>query len=90
MCIMWKIRQRELGIDDFGNPLEDAQPGLPDSPIPIIQGPPNGEQVPEAVSVVVESDIHESHEAHVSEQTPLLKQHMSDEQGKGWLSWLRG
>ncbi|KAI0694120.1 hypothetical protein BC835DRAFT_1415497 [Cytidiella melzeri] len=86
MCIMWKIRQRKLDIDDFGNPLGSSQPDLAASPVPVIQGPPDGERVPEAVSAAVESDIYE--EQPVSEVTPLLKQDASDK-GKTWSSWLR-
>lgn len=88
MCIMWKIRQRKLGVDDFGQPLdtESSRPDLQGSLIPVTQGPPNGERVPEAVSAAVESDIYEE---EVSEATPLLKQG-APEQGKGWFSWLLG
>lgn len=27
MCLIWKARQKRLGIDDFGNPLPDAPSG---------------------------------------------------------------
>lgn len=27
MCLFWKVRQRRLGVDDFGNPLPDAPSG---------------------------------------------------------------
>jgi len=26
MCLCWKVRQRRLGIDDFGHPLTDSPP----------------------------------------------------------------
>lgn len=32
MCLCWKVRQRRLGVDDFGKPLEDRSPSI--TPIP--------------------------------------------------------
>ena len=48
MCIVWTFRQRRLGIDDFGNPLDGS--GVPalvrssgDDPLP---EEPVGEETP--------------------------------------------
>ncbi len=91
MCILWKIRQRKLGIDDFGNSVDSAeQPGLQNLPVPVTQGPADGERLPEAVSAAVETDIHSVNEELASEATPLLKQDETPSKGKDWLSWLRG
>ncbi|KAI0088322.1 hypothetical protein BDY19DRAFT_994229 [Irpex rosettiformis] len=88
MCILWKLRQRELGLDDFGNPL--GCPDMQDTPVPVAQGPIDGERVPEAVSAAVETDIHNVHEEQVTEVTPLLKQDEAPSKGKDWLGWIRG
>lgn len=31
MCIAWKIRQRKLGVDDFGHPVDQSGSSTPDS-----------------------------------------------------------
>lgn len=91
MCILWKIRQQKLGLDDFGNPLGPSEhPDLQDSPVPVTQGPTDGERLPEAVSAAVESDIHSLHEEQMSETTRLLTQDDAPGKGKGWFDWLRG
>ena len=85
-------RQRKLGIDDFGEPISGVgpvPPELQDSPIPVTQGPPNGEPVQEAVSAAVHSDLHEEHDReNANEETPLLKK--DTESKKSWLGWLWG
>lgn len=94
---MWKSRQRKLGIDDFGKPLEAAiEPALEDSPIPITQGPDDGlsQSVHEAVIAAVEADVREDeHPADASEQMPLLQRSASassQKQGGRWQDWFRG
>ncbi|KAI0340331.1 hypothetical protein BDW22DRAFT_1360269 [Trametopsis cervina] len=87
MCIMWKLRQHRLKIDDFGNPLVDEQPDFADSPITVTQGPADGEDVQDAVSAAVQTDIHWSNE-DANEESPLLKQD-SATKGRSWFGWLR-
>ncbi|KAJ3563317.1 hypothetical protein NP233_g9016 [Leucocoprinus birnbaumii] len=58
MCIAWKIRQRRLGIDDFGNPVEpDAVSGVQRPEVVVVEE----EEMPEDVGV-----------APVDERTPLV------------------
>jgi len=57
MCFAWKIRQRRLGIDDFGRPLGGAGEVAIEETL----------SEEDSVSVVIEGD-----EA-VREDTPLLK-----------------
>lgn len=61
MCFAWKIRQRHLGIDDFGRPLGEAAAESVEGST----GTPCEEEV--GVSVVMVND-----EAAM-EDTPLLK-----------------
>ena len=64
VCFAWKVRQRRLGIDDFGRPLGEA---AADS----VEGETRTPSEEEArVSVVTEGD--ESDET-AREDTPLLK-----------------
>jgi hypothetical protein len=59
MCLCWKVRQRKLRIDDFGQPLRDSPlPELPDE---------DGESVEDSM----EEDIV-SISAEEAEQTPLI------------------
>jgi hypothetical protein len=60
MCLFWKIRQRRLRIDDFGQPLRD-------SPLPALPGD-DGESVEEDS---MEEDII-SISAEEAEQAPLM------------------
>ena len=88
MCLLWKVRQRKLGIDDFGNPLI---PHANDPAIIITQGPEDGQPVEEAVHDAVEADLHSDHsggsETPVGEATPLLK-NGNEPKSRGLLSWL--
>lgn len=98
MCFIWKARQRRLGIDDFGHPLN---PTALDAPAPMIRGADGGETVEDAVEEAIEEDVpgagngqapdEESGRVPVGEETPLLKGGSAREEGKGkgWLSWLR-
>ncbi|KAI6041581.1 hypothetical protein EDC04DRAFT_2893057 [Pisolithus marmoratus] len=80
MCIMWKIRQRRLHIDDFGRPLS-----LPLSPGECTLSAENdgGEFENEVVDVrVVEESVE------VGEATPLLKPPVKVTHKGGILGWL--
>ena len=75
MCVFWRARQARLGIDDFGNPLEDAD-GV--TPVP-------AEDVIDAdVHVVVEESPDE-------DTPLLLKKTPGESQGLfGWVkTWKR-
>lgn len=73
MCLAWKVRQRRLGIDDFGRPLgEGAQATVEET---------TGEEE-DRVSVVIEGD-----EA-TREDTPLLKPGSVVRRG-GLLGWIQ-
>lgn len=95
---MWRVRQRKLGIDDFGNPLEPSsatseQTVLPDSPIPVTQGSPDGLPVQAAVSEAVQTDVRSevsdsAQRGDVHEETPLLKKDDAKDSGRTWFSWL--
>ena len=80
MCFAWKVRQRRLGIDDFGRPLGE---GAADS----VEGETRTPSEEEAgVSVVIEGD--ESDET-AREDTPLLKPGSVVHRG-GLLGWIQG
>jgi hypothetical protein len=84
MCIFWKYRQRRLGIDDFGNPLDlelDREAELPCSVIPGLVGEENPATVSVALADALESaaetdvrseGVLEVGDEAVSEATPLL------------------
>lgn len=76
MCFAWKIRQRRLGIDDFGRPLgEPAEVSV------------QGTLVEEdGVSVVIEGEVDDE---AVREDTPLLKPGDVVRRG-GILGWIQG
>ena len=91
MCIMWRARQRKLGIDDFGNPIEPfavppTDEPFHDSPIPVTHGPTGGVPVQEAVTEAVQTDVLAG---DADEDTPLLKKDVGKDAQRGWLSWLR-
>jgi hypothetical protein len=95
---MWRRRQRELGIDDFGNPLNSApsqpeDPLLQESPVPVTRYPSGGVPVQQAVDVAVQDDIREENSPERSpvrphEETPLLKKSDANEINRTWFSWL--
>lgn len=77
MCFAWRIRQRNLGIDDFGRPLgkvsaEETEPT------------PDGEV--DGVSIVIEGELGDG---EARENTPLLKPGGVVHRG-GLLSWIQG
>lgn len=90
MCILWRARQRKLGIDDFGNPIETAPAAsddhIQDSAIPVTQGPTGGIPVHEAVNDAVQTDVHAQ---DAQEDTPLLKKDVGKDAQGTWFSWLR-
>ena len=78
MCLFWKARQRKLGIDDFGNPL--------DAPQNLDTALPDGAPVEAAVEDAVESDVRVDvveDDVDSGETTPLLKSH-KDPKSRGW------
>ncbi|EKM56784.1 uncharacterized protein PHACADRAFT_141718 [Phanerochaete carnosa HHB-10118-sp] len=99
MCLCWTVRQKRLGIDDFGNLISgasttaDRNPQLQDSPIPVTQGPAGDILVQEAVNEAVHSDVRTPSpepaprdSAH--EETPLLKKDSPEDTSRTWFSWL--
>jgi len=104
MCLVWKMRQSKLGLDDFGNALDDdsshtaedvasrsvreAQEG---SSIPITDGPPAGETLHDAVEEAVDEDVR-SLQGGVDERTPLIRSTTKNgevERRQGLFGWLR-
>lgn len=95
MCLLWKARQRKLGIDDFGRPLTPTESDLQNSPIPVTRGPSDGERLRDAVIAAVETDVREESgplsEETADEETPLLKgKSPHSGEGRSWFGWLRG
>jgi len=74
MCFAWKIRQRRLGIDDFGRPLGEAAS----------EGATTPSEEEDGVSVVIEG------EETARENTPLLKRGSVVHRGGvlGWIQGL--
>ncbi|KAH0831039.1 hypothetical protein J3R83DRAFT_13543 [Lanmaoa asiatica] len=79
MCFAWKIRQRRLGIDDFGRPLGEAEVSVGGA-----TGTPSEEE--NGVSVVIEGEVGDE---AVREDTPLLKPGSVVRWG-GVLGWIQG
>lgn len=80
MCCFWRQRQLRLNIDDFGNPLEDA-----DAVSPV------AEAIEDAVEADVRSLVDEQGfvDEEAAEDTPLLKHSQSESRGlRGWLNRL--
>lgn len=74
MCFAWKVRQRRLGIDDFGRPLgEVGEAAIEDTPSE------------DSVSVVIEGELDDA----VREDTPLLRPGDVVHRG-GILGWIQG
>lgn len=78
MCLAWKVRQRRLGIDDFGRPLNEAEDMSVDSPARTPSEEEGG------VSVVIEGELDEA----MTEDTPLLKSGNVVHRG-GVLGWIQ-
>lgn len=87
MCLLWRIRQRKLDIDDYGSPLH---PAAPESPVAVTQTPSDGTTIQEAIEDAVDTDVHAgpAADATADEETPLLKKAGDGEQGS-WFAWLR-
>ena len=83
MCIVWKLRQSKLRVDDFGNPLDagyDVVGGV------TLSGPATEASLPSTPSG---SDINDrllSPDTEPTERTPLLP--IPDESQRKW--WRRG
>ncbi|KAF8553465.1 hypothetical protein OG21DRAFT_1586416 [Imleria badia] len=77
MCLAWKIRQRRLGIDDFGRPLREA------GQVSIEETTSEEE---DRVSVVIEGEVGDE---AAREDTPLLKPGSVVRRG-GVLGWIPG
>ncbi|KIJ16273.1 hypothetical protein PAXINDRAFT_98767 [Paxillus involutus ATCC 200175] len=75
MCLVWKVRQRKLGIDDFGRPLGESTATQATS-----FEDEGGEE--DNVSVVIEGD-------EAREDAPLLKP-SSVVHRRGLLGWIQG
>lgn len=92
ICIAWKIRQRRLNIDDFGNPLPMPDS---DSPVHFRQGS-SSVPVQQAVETAIEEPVPDIEivRAMLGEDTPLLKngrrRSSSRKSSKGWFQSLRG
>ena len=87
MCIMWRARQRKLGIDDFGNPIHEPHHDPDEHPqgsvAPVTQGPAGGVPVREAISAAVQTDVHVE---TAQEDTPLLKKDIGKDKWT-WFNW---
>jgi len=97
MCIFWKIRQRRLGIDDFGNPLfgsavmsDAAHSNVENTEASDAQR--SSDQEGEVTITVIEDAEYHAHNL-VGEETPLLhgqgRRNSKAGSSKGWLGWLR-
>lgn len=97
MCVMWHVRQRRMGIDDFGDPIPSLDENSP--PVFVTRGPGDGAPVQVAVEDALESDVRAGHDgvdgveagAPVEEDTPLLGKAREDGDARAgqWLGWLR-
>jgi hypothetical protein len=68
LCILYKLRQRRLSVDDFGTPLHPganeieetpaSAPALPDTGVPLTAGPETpGVAIADALGAAVERDV---------------------------------
>ncbi|KIO16851.1 hypothetical protein M407DRAFT_33499 [Tulasnella calospora MUT 4182] len=103
MCLLWKARQKRLGIDDFGNPLPDAPEGshfqhhIPSSvpdygsnlQQPIYSAPIVGAGTEAAEEPGRVVAVTRAVEDAI-ESTPLLPEQQSSSETKqqGWRKWL--
>ncbi|KAG6380064.1 hypothetical protein JVT61DRAFT_8146 [Boletus reticuloceps] len=79
MCFAWKIRQRRLGIDDFGRPLGEA------AEVPIEEATSTPSEEEDGVSIVIEGEVGDE---AAREDTPLLKPRNVVHRG-GVLGWIQ-
>ena len=70
MCLFWKVRQRRLGIDDFGHPLDSST---------VLHDGGDDEDEDGPVRVPDEEIVR----AMIGENTPLLKSGRRRELGAG-------
>jgi hypothetical protein len=75
MCITWKLRQRRLGVDDFGHPLV-SEPG---------------EELVVEVEDVLDDNVRDGGVADAGEETPLLAngKTKADKRRNSWFGLLR-
>jgi len=78
MCFAWKIRQRRLGIDDFGRPLGEAAEVF-------VEDTTRTPSEENGVSIVIEGEVGDE---AVREDTPLLKPGSVVRRG-GVLGWIQ-
>jgi len=80
MCIVWKVHQRRLGVDDFGHPLSS---GL----LVDVNDHSNNNST---VTSLTELASHASFVAGGDEETPLLRSSGKERDWRGrWLAWLK-
>lgn len=105
MCIVWTYRQRRLGVDDFGNSLDDGgafsrPPSGDDIDVPGLVTSEGEDPVTvrmalaAALESAAESDVrshevHEVEEVPFGEETPLLGSKQPDATSKSKARWLR-
>ncbi|KAG6845053.1 hypothetical protein H0H87_001390 [Tephrocybe sp. NHM501043] len=99
MCIVFHLRQRQLGIDEFGHPLPGTQePSRVDEEVPglVTEAEEDPRKVKVALVRALESatgsDIRASREVSevaLTEATPLLGKPHSEGARKGWKGWFR-
>ncbi|KAF8647336.1 hypothetical protein AX16_006798 [Volvariella volvacea WC 439] len=101
MCICWKIRQRRLGIDDFGNVVETGPLIIISSPTTDGNGTPANNEgrrdLDSAARAVALGSVPPLVEApSASETTPLLvgrggeqRDTANTSEFSGWFKWLR-
>jgi uncharacterized protein with PQ loop repeat len=80
MCLAWKVEQRKLGLDDFGNLLDEGGAPYPANDI-----------APSTIHQILENTTFPTPNGHHrSERTPLLRVDTKDlKSRKGLLGWLR-
>ena len=90
MCICWKVRQKRMGIDDFGHPLP-----IPDGPAPVLTPASASRRVSAAVQDASADEVapitnEELARAIINEQSPLVMRRKSTDKGKkkGLFRWL--
>ena len=69
MCFIWKIRQRRLGIDDFGHPIVSSRPDGP-----LLVETDDRQPIEQALQDAVDEEAPGVHNSLISanESTPLL------------------
>jgi len=95
LCLVWKARQRRLGVDDFGKPLPDHDPdSTAPHPQPHRTATANSEEgqlhrQPTLGPAVVEQGRGEVGLIHSGERAPLLSGPRPSAHSKGLAGWLQ-